>query len=152
MKHLHTLYLQSFVIFRFALSLYQMGSSTGIVFIFQKKFYQFYWSKNNYQIGFLVFSHIVMLLVPPSNTPSYLSFVCPVDKALQQVTITAFVSLFAQFPGMTIGLYLALKLVMSLVSWACRVWDKLPFENTHSSSSSRSQNTAVDTVMYLQVP
>lgn len=58
-------------------------------------------------MGFLVFSHI-MLLVPPSNTPLYLSFVCPVDQALQQVTITASVSLFAQFSGMTIGLNLAL--------------------------------------------
>ena len=50
-----------------------------------------------------------MLLVPPSNTPLYLSFVCPVDQALQQVTTTAFVSLFAQFPGMTIRLNLAFK-------------------------------------------
>ena len=69
----------------------------------------------------MVFFHIVMLLVPPNSTPLYLSFVCTVDQALQQVTITGFVSLLAQFAGITVRLNLALKLVMSSVFWARKV-------------------------------
>ena len=81
-----------------------------------------------------------------------MSFVCPVDQAVQQVTITAFVSLFAQFPDMTIRLNHALKLVMSLVFWCAEFEMKLSFENTHSPFSSRPQDTAMDTVVNLQVP
>lgn len=61
----------------FTISLYQWHSSTGTVSVFHKKFHQFYWSKNNYQIGLLVFSYVVMLLVPPSNTPLYFVFCLP---------------------------------------------------------------------------